>query len=161
MYKIHQKDFFSNYVVNGQHVLSLRLINSKHSINFKGYNIYMTDGYYYIDIKVEDYLKLVESNKKLLYGYKRKILDNHHYNNDFNFDQIRVNNTNDLNNTHNKFDILIDENLYKNTRLLKIHKRMKILDNLIQPYPEFQGFSTLVHPRVGDNNVLSEVVLLH
>ena len=39
--------------------------------------------------------------------------------------------------------------------------QFEILDNLIQHYPEFQGISTLVHPRVEDNNVLSEVVLLH
>ena len=39
--------------------------------------------------------------------------------------------------------------------------QFEILDNLIQPYPEFQGISTLVHPRVGDNNLLSEVILLH
>ncbi len=35
------------------------------------------------------------------------------------------------------------------------------LDNLIQPYPEFRSVPTLVHPKVGDNNLLSEVVLLH
>jgi hypothetical protein len=39
--------------------------------------------------------------------------------------------------------------------------QFEILDNLIHPYPEFQGISTLVHPRVGYNNVFSEVVLLH
>ena len=53
-------------------------------------------------------------------------------------------------------------------KLLKCHKNMlqifsqfEILDILIQPYPEFQGIPTLVHPRVGGNNLLSEVVLLH
>jgi P4 family phage/plasmid primase-like protien len=132
MYRINQTDFFSSYVVNGEHILSLRIINSKIAINFKGFNVYQTEGYYYIDIKVEDYLKLPETSRKLLYGYKRKILDNHHYNNDFNFNQMNINNMNDLNNIHNKFEIQIDEQLYKNTRLLKINKRMMILDNLIE-----------------------------
>jgi hypothetical protein len=42
---------------------------------------------------------------------------------------------------------------------LQILSQFEILDNLIQPYPEFQGIPTLMHPRVGDNNLLSEVVL--
>ena len=50
MYRINQIDFFSNYVVNGRHILSLRIINSKYAINFKGYNVYQVEGYYYIDI---------------------------------------------------------------------------------------------------------------
>ena len=51
------------------------------------------------------------------------------------------------------------ESRHKN--ILQIFSQFEILDNLIQPYPEFQGIPTLVHPRVGDNNLLSEVVLLH
>jgi hypothetical protein len=46
-------------------------------------------------------------------------------------------------------------------KTLQIFSQLEVLDNLIQPYPEFHGIPTLVHPRVGDNNLLSEVVLLH
>jgi len=31
---------------------------------------------------------------------------------------------------------------------LQILSQFEILDNLIQPYPEFQGIPTLMHPRV-------------
>jgi len=44
--------------------------------------------------------------------------------------------------------------------VLEIFSQFEILDNLIQPYPKFQGIPTLVHPRVGDNNFLSEVIIL-
>jgi hypothetical protein len=45
--------------------------------------------------------------------------------------------------------------------ILQIFSQFEILDILIQPYSEFQGIPTLVHPRVGGNNLLCEVVLLH
>ena len=35
---------------------------------------------------------------------------------------------------------------------LQTFSKFEILDNFIQPHPEFQGIPTLVHPRVGDNN---------
>ena len=52
--------------------------------------------------------------------------------------------------------------LESHKHILQIFSQFEILDILIQPYPEFQGIpSTLVHLRVGDNNLLSEVVRLH
>jgi len=132
MYKINQLDFFSNYVVNGEHVLSLRLINSKFANDLMRLklDVYLTEGYYYVDIKVDDYLKLDDIYKKSLYGYKRKILDNHHYNNEFTFNEF-ITEQNKVNKT-NKYDIEIDENLYKNVKLFRINKRMFILDNLME-----------------------------
>ncbi len=53
------------------------------------------------------------------------------------------------------------EMIESHKNILQIFNHFEILDNLIQPYPELQGIPTLVHPRVGDNNLLSEVVLLH
>ncbi len=53
------------------------------------------------------------------------------------------------------------EMLERHKNILQIFSQFEILDNLIQPYPEFQGIPTLVHPRVGGNNLLSEVVLLY
>ena len=51
--------------------------------------------------------------------------------------------------------------LESHKHILQIFSQFEILDNLIQPYPEFQGIPTLVNPRMGDNNLISEVVLFH
>ena len=51
--------------------------------------------------------------------------------------------------------------LESHKHILKIFSQFEIFDILIQPYPEFQGIPTLVHPRVRGNNLLSEVVPLH
>jgi len=53
------------------------------------------------------------------------------------------------------------EMLESHKNIWQISSQFEILDNFIQPYPEFQGIPTLVHPRVVDNNLLSEVGLLH
>ena len=121
MYRINQEDFNSSYVVNEDHVLSFRIINSKYLADLyknRLINIYLIDGFYYIDLKVSEYLSLDDKYKKILYGYKKPILDNHHYNDDF------------IKKRTNEFDI--DENLYKNTRTLRLNKRMTIIDSLIE-----------------------------
>ena len=51
--------------------------------------------------------------------------------------------------------------LESHKHILQIFSQFEILDILIQPYPEFLGIPTVVHPRVGGNNLLSEVVLFH
>ena len=61
--------------------------------------------------------------------------------------------------SHNYFEAI--EMLESHKNILQIFSQFEILDILIQPYPEFQGFPTLVHPRVGGNNLLSEGVVLH
>jgi len=53
------------------------------------------------------------------------------------------------------------EMLESHKNILQIFSQFEILDILIQPYPKFQGIPTLVQPRLGGNNLLSEVVLLH
>jgi len=59
----------------------------------------------------------------------------------------------------NYFELI--EMLKSHKNILQIFSQFEILDYLIQPYPGFQGIPTLKHPRVGDNNLLFEVVLLH
>ena len=61
--------------------------------------------------------------------------------------------------SHNYFEA--NEMLESHENILQIFSHFEVLDILIQPYPEFQDIPTLVHPRVGGNNLLSEVVLLH
>jgi len=61
--------------------------------------------------------------------------------------------------SHTYFEAI--EMLESNKNILQICSQFEILDILIQPYPEFQGIPTLVHPRMGGNNLLSEVVLFH
>jgi hypothetical protein len=90
LFKVNQSDFGGSYEVNGDHILCLRLINSKiinelekYIFKFRDTHFYQEDGYYYMEIRVDDYLKIDEKYKKYLYGYKRKIADNHTYNNDY------------------------------------------------------------------------------
>ena len=61
--------------------------------------------------------------------------------------------------SHNYFEAI--EMLESHKNILQIFSQFEILDILIPPYPEFQGIPTLVHPMVGGNNLLSEVVLFH
>ena len=51
--------------------------------------------------------------------------------------------------SHNYFEAI--EMLESHKNILQIFSQFEILDILIQPYPEFQGIPTLVHPRVEDN----------
>jgi P4 family phage/plasmid primase-like protien len=120
MYRVNQLDFNSSYTVNVDHILSLRIINSKYVFELakvRKASIYQNEGYYYIDLPVEEYLKLSDDYKKILYGYKRKILDNHHYNNEWN---IKLD------------EVVFDKDLYKNTRNYRLIKRMMILDTIIE-----------------------------
>ena len=61
--------------------------------------------------------------------------------------------------SHNYFEAI--EMLESHKNILQIFSQFEILAILIQLYPEFQGIPTLVHPKVGGNNLLSEVVLFH
>jgi P4 family phage/plasmid primase-like protien len=154
MYKVNQLDFGSSYVVNGDHVLVLRIINSKilnelekYIFKFRDSHFFQEDGYYYIEIKLEDYLKIDDKYKKYLYGYKKKILDNHTYNNDYmyyiNYAQnestynqknikklLHKYEINDIN-KDNKDYILVDENLYKNLKSFRLNKRIILLETII------------------------------
>ena len=174
MYKVNQIDFYSSYEVNGDHILSLRVINSKiisdlekYLFKFKDCHMYPNEGYYYMDIKVDDYLKIEDKYKKYLYGYKRKIGDNVGYNNDYLFYHARngrvneqliqqvVENVNpkdihklvylhelseDQKNLKcNQINyILINEELYKNTRLFRLNKRIFLLDTIINENSEIE-----------------------
>jgi P4 family phage/plasmid primase-like protien len=163
MYKVNQTDFGSSYVVNGDHILVLRVINSKiinelekYLFKFRDTHFFQEEGYYYMEIKLDDYLKLDDKYKKYLYGYKKKILDNHAYNNDYIYahilDQNDVHETynqrnikkllyehdlNDINNTLNNY-IIINENLYKNIRSFRFIKRITLLGTIINENSEIK-----------------------
>ena len=175
LYRVNQLDFYSSYVVNGDHILCLRIINSKiikeleqYIFKFKGTHFYQEDGYYYLEIKMEDYLTIDDKYKKYLYGFKKRIADNHTYNNDYLLyayhqdylnnmqgQNANLNNTNhylplqknikkliykqDTNeNTDYNSCIVIDENLYKNIRLFRLAKRISLLDSLMNDNSEIK-----------------------
>lgn len=179
LYRINQNDFYSSYDVNGDHILCFRIINSKiinelekYIFKFRDTHFFQdTDGYYYMEIRVEDYLKIDDKYKKYLYGYKREILDNHHYNNDYMgyIDYMeQVNNDNcpvsynkqrqlkrlvfehqtKLSDYNESNTLVIDENLYKNIRQFRINRRKKLLDTILGENSEIP--ITMINEKISD-----------
>jgi len=174
LYTINQSDFNSKYVVNGDHILCLRLINSKiinelekYIFKFKDTHFYQENGYYYMEIRVDDYLKIEDKYKKYLYGYKKRIEDNHTYNNDY-LNYLNYKN-NDYNLQYNpklvkkllyKFEvndekissdyILIDESLYNNVRSFRLNKRISLLETIILNNTEIKIDKI-------DDNIMTEI----
>jgi P4 family phage/plasmid primase-like protien len=151
MYKVNQIDFNASYIVNGDHILVLRIINSKiinelekYLFKFRDTHFFQEDGYYYMEVKLEDYLKIDDKYKKYLYGYKRKILDNHAYNNDYiyylnnalHYNQKNIKklcyqyDINDINRNNTDY-ILVDVNLYENIKSFRLNKRIILLETII------------------------------
>ena len=142
MYKVNQLDFYSSYEVNGNHILCLRIINSKiinelekYIFKFRDTHFYHENGYYYLEIRVEDYLQIEDKYKRYLYGYKKRIDDNYHYNNEYlhylNKDKKLILKY-DKNNIVNDDYILIDENLYENVKGFRLNKRITLIESIIE-----------------------------
>ena len=157
IYKVNQSDFGGSYEVNGDHILCLRLINSKiinelekYIFKFRDTHFYQEDGYYYMEIRVDDYLKIDEKYKKYLYGYKRKIADNHTYNNDYMYYINHHNNDynakdvkkllfkHQIDDKNNRDYIIVDENLYKNVKSFRLNKRISLLETIISDNTEIK-----------------------